>query len=289
MIVVRLLGGLGNQMFQYAAGRALAERTGGELLFDVADFDALPDRAYALGPYPVRGRVADAGELAAFPPRTAGRLARWARRAVRVLRPGPQRFVEPHSHYTPAFERLRGDVYLDGYWQSERYFAPVADAVRTELTLPGPLPDPARAAADAIRASEAVSVHVRRGDYVTNPTFAATHGALEPAYHRKAAARVAEGLAEPAFFVFSDEPDWVRAHLDLGAPFTVVEGGSPQADLHLMSLCRRHAVANSSFSWWGAWLCAHPDKRVVAPRRWFGPARAGRGTSDLLPVGWERV
>lgn len=292
MIVVRLIGGLGNQMFQYAAARALAERTGGELLFDVGGFADYADREFALGGYALRGRVATADELARFPGPgpERGRLGRLAERAGRALgagRGGPAYYRQPHFHYDPGFERLCGDVYLDGYFQSERYFAPVAGALRAELAWPGPLASEAEAIAARIAAEESVALHVRRGDYVSDPHIAATHGALGPDYHRRAVALAAEGLAAPSVFVFTDDPDWVRTELDLGAPFTLVDGGSPQADLHLMSQCRRKALANSSFSWWAAWLGAGQGRRVVAPRRWFGEERMRtRRMDDLYPQGW---
>lgn len=288
MIAVRLMGGLGNQMFQYAAGRALAARTGGELVFDLSALEADPaGRSYALGAYPVRGRVAGPGDLASFPPRARGRAGALAARLRAALAPRgarPMRFREPHFHYAPAFARLGGDVYLDGYWQSGRYFEAVAGAVRAELTLPALGPRAAELAA-RVSAGPSVGVHVRRGDYVSDPHIARTHGTLPPEYHRRAAALAAEGLERPEFFVFTDDPDWVAARLDLGAPFTLVRGLSAHEDLRLLSLCRARAIANSSFSWWAAWLGA--PGRVVAPARWFGPERMRtRRLDDLFPPGW---
>jgi hypothetical protein len=294
MIAVGLMGGLGNQMFQYAAGRALAARTGGELVFDLSALEADPaGRTYALGPYPVRGRAAAPGELAHFPPRAhraggwrgrAGALAARLRAALAPRGGGPVRFREPYFHYAPAFAALAGDVYLDGYWQSARYFAPVAEAVRAELTLPGLGPRAAELAA-RIAAGPSVGLHVRRGDYVRDPRIARTHGALPPDYHRRAVALAAEGLGVPEFFVFTDDPDWVAAELDLGVPFTLARGLSAHEDLRLLSLCRARAIANSSFSWWAAWLGG--PGRVVAPARWFGPERMRtRRLDDLFPPGW---
>ncbi|WP_028587948.1 alpha-1,2-fucosyltransferase [Desulfocurvus vexinensis] len=292
MIAVRLMGGLGNQMFQYAAGRALAARTGGELVFDLSALRADPRRGYALGPYPVRGREAAPGELERFPPRPPARGRAWAlaarlRAALAPRGAGPVRFDEPHFHYAPAFAALAGDVYLDGYWQSARYFAPVAEAVRAELTLPALSPAAAELAA-RIAAGPSVGLHVRRGDYVSDPRIARTHGALPPDYHRRALALAAEGLGRPEVFVFTDDPGWVATGLDLGAPFTLVRGLSAHEDLHLLSLCRGRAIANSSFSWWAAWLGG--PGRVVAPARWFGPERMRtRRLDDLCPPGWVRT
>nr|WP_245168268.1 alpha-1,2-fucosyltransferase [Desulfobaculum xiamenense] len=204
---------------------------------------------------------------------------------------GPLRFREPHFHYASAFERLTGDVYLDGYWQSERYFAAASSTVAKELTLAEPQDARNAELAARILSSDSVSVHVRRGDYVHDPTLAGLYAELSPDWYRRAALMAASGLAAPEFFVFSDDPDWVRGHLDFGHPLTVVDhnAGAPLADMRLMSLCGRHVIANSSFSWWGAWLDRRPGAVVLAPAKWFGPRRARRRIDDLYPATWRRT
>ena len=198
--------------------------------------------------------------------------------------------MERHFHFDPEVASLPDGVCLEGYWQSERYFAQVADRVRHDLTLEKP---PAGRDAELlaeIAAGNAVSLHVRRGDYVTDPAASATHGVCPLDYYRRAIAFIAERVADPVFFLFSDDPEWTRANLDLGGAATLVDHNGPDRgheDLRLMSHCDHHIIANSSFSWWGAWLDPRPQKMVVAPRQWFRDA--SKDTSDLIPESWVQL
>ncbi len=293
MIVTRLRGGLGNQMFQYAAGRALALRTGGELKLDLGYFERSSLRSYALGPFPIRAVPATAEEVARLT-RTP-RPLRIARRLLgRPPRPPRSHVQESDMSFHPEVLDLPDGVYLDGYWQSERYFADAADAIRAELAPPEPATARDRELAAAIDASESVSLHVRRGDYASSPATLETHGLCGVDYYRRAADWLGGRLSAPALFVFSDEPEWVREHLDLPFPMTVVDHGgdgtgygAAHRDLALMSRCRHHVLANSSFSWWGAWLGRDPDGHVIAPERWF--ARPDLSSRDLVPERWVRL
>jgi hypothetical protein len=193
--------------------------------------------------------------------------------------------------YDPAVAALRPPVALYGNWQSERYFADIAGTIRADFTLAEPLDAIRQQLANEIAATpRSVSVHVRRGDYVTNPTANAYHGTCEPAWYAAAKARLEESLAGARYIVFSDDVAWARANLPDFADALFVEpaaDGRDERDMHLMSLCRYHIIANSSFSWWGAWLDPRPDKRVIAPARWF--AGAAHDTRDLIPTAWERL
>lgn len=292
MVVVRLQGGLGNQMFQYAAGRAVAHRLDAPLFLDVSSYPDIRGREYLLGAYPIRAEIATEKHIASFPPASCCLAARLWRAGMERFRrrQDAMTFCEPHYHYASAIESLSGDVYLDGYWQSWRYFESVSDEVAEELTLASTPPEGVRQLAEEVRRAESVSVHVRRGDYVDDATLDGLYNVLTPEWYKKAAGLACEGLSSPRFYVFSDNPDWARENLDLGAPMTVVDHteGNAREDMRLMQMCRRHIIANSSFSWWGAWL----DRRggmVVAPKTWFGPGRRHRKTEDLYPLGWRRV
>jgi hypothetical protein len=308
VVIVRLKGGLGNQMFQYAAARALASARGARLGLDLATFDDDPKRRFELDRLPISATIASPRAIfrvTALPQtrsqralcRAARALARLAglppHRELALLRPlGVERRVysEPHFHFDPNFQRLPADVYLDGYWQSERYFAAIADELREEFAVAAPPPAEVRDLETAIRSTESVGVHVRRGDYVTEERTAAFHGTCDPNYYRAAAERVREVAERPHFFVFSDDPGWVRAHLDFLSPSTTIGQGDrarPHQDMRLLSRCRHDIIANSSFSWWGAWLNENPSKRVVAPARWFSDPSID--TSDLLPENWLRL
>jgi len=307
VVIVRLKGGLGNQMFQYAAAKALATARGVRLGLDLTAFDADPKRRFELDRLPISATIASPRAIFRVTARPQTRsqraLTRSARALARVARLPPDRelgllrplgvdrrvYSEPHFHFDPNFQNLPPDVYLDGYWQSERYFAGIADKLRRELTVGAAAQSEARDLERAIRSTESVGVHVRRGDYVTDERTAAYHGTCDPDYYRAAAERVREVAGQPHFFVFSDDPGWVRTDLAFLSPSTVIGPGGrtrPHDDMRLLSLCRHAIIANSSFSWWGAWLNDRPGKRVVAPARWFSDPSID--TSDLLPKDWLR-
>jgi hypothetical protein len=277
MVIVRLMGGLGNQMFQYAAARANSLRTGAELKVDLTWFQdegarVTPRREYALEPFGLSPVIASPAEL-----------RRTLRR--RIVRRRPRILVDVELRFDPRV-LTADDVRLIGYWQSERYFADRAAEIRRDFELPTPAGDLAR----AIARGESVSLHVRRGDYATDPKVETELGVLPAEYYEQAVARMSEALAEPEFFVFSNDPDWCAANLRIDAPHTFVrpeQGARAHDDLRLMSLCRHHVVANSSFSWWGAWLGETPSTMVIAPRRWFLTSRFD--TADLVPERWLRI
>lgn len=296
MIVTRLMGGLGNQMFQYAAARALALRHGVELRVDLSYLEhqhpATTQRAYALGCFRLDAAFATEDDL------------RWARygepQDLRArLRDVVKTLLRPHrlhvvqqggAGFDPRLLEAGPNSLLVGYWQSEDYFRDAGAAVRADLSFRGEPDDETRRLAEAIEAANTVSVHVRRGDYVLDPRTSAFHGTLTPEWYAAAAAEVAARVEAPAFFVFSDDLDWCRRHLRLPHPTTFVERQQPapdHEDLRLMALCRHHVVANSSFSWWGAWLDPRPDKVVVVPTAWF--ADPSVDTSRVPARGWIRL
>jgi hypothetical protein len=289
MIISRLSGGLGNQMFQYAAGRrlALARRT--ELKLDLSLLDdprrVRTLRSYELDAYPICAELATAEELALALARRRSLGARIARRLGRR-----SAAIERHFHFDPEVRDLPDDTCLEGYWQSERYFKDVATFVRRELTLERPAAGRNALMLERIQTCNAVSLHVRRGDYVTDPEANATHGLCPPGYYRDAARYVSERVADPVYFLFSDDPEWTRSHLDLPGETVVVDHNGPESgceDLRLMSRCRHHVIANSTFSWWGAWLDPDPDKLVIAPKQWFQDG--ARDSADLVPESWIRL
>jgi Glycosyl transferase family 11 len=303
-VVACLFGGLGNQMFQYAAGRALALKTGSRLILDATGF-TLPKarRAYALDGYALAAETRFDGYR--YPPRQsavrfpARQRPQWIDRAARLLhaRDIPLRraagknsfsvFNERSFDFDPRFWQCGPRTYLVGYWQSERYFAPIADVVRRELTYL-PTPDAANAQWLArIRAANAVCIHVRRGDYLL-PAHFRHHGLCSAEYYRRAVRLMREQVAHLQFFVFSDDWPWCREHLTDG-DMVIVDANKPEAgqdELRLMAACRHHIIANSSLSWWGAWLAASAGQTVVAPTPWFTHRSA---TPDLFPAGWATL
>lgn len=285
-VVVGLSGGLGNQLFQYAAGRALALRLGTSLSLDVSWYSGRAERHFGLAALNIAAKVLRPITAPADLVRLASRVSRrWAPR-----RYGVPFFRERQFHFDVAFDSLTQPVFLEGFWQSERYFLSQQAKIRAELTLAHSYPSTALPYLQRTGELESICVHVRRGDYVTNPAAAQTHGTCSPQYYREGVREIAASLAHPHGFVFSDDLAWARENLDLSIPTTFVDvgvGGAPQWDLALMASCRHFVIANSSLSWWAAWLGQHPDKQVIAPSPWFKDQT--RDTRDLLPTTWRTL
>jgi len=289
MVVTSIVGGLGNQMFQYAVGRALALRKNTSLAIDTSAFDTYSlhqgfelQHVFAcdapqIDQTALRKLIGWQGD-----PRARRMLAR---RKLAFLKSRRLAF-EPHFEYWEGINDLPDDCFLSGYWQSERYFVDVADQIRKDFRFAQSPGVENRALIQQISAVNAISLHVRRGDYISNPANVYVHAVCTLDYYRAAIKLMAERISEPFFFVFSDDMDWVRAHLNIGFQAEYVDhnrGMDSYNDMRLMSLCKHHIIANSSFSWWGAWLNMNRNKLIIAPRIWFNN---GIDTKDLLPEDW---
>ncbi|MDB5799547.1 MAG: hypothetical protein JWL63_486 [Rhodocyclales bacterium] len=289
-VVVALKGGLGNQIFEYAAGMSLSRRLGVLLCLDVSAYEDPRERHFALAPFelpePVVKRDLHRWGRGSLVDRIYRRLAR----QLGLQRCGLPVFSERSYGYDQRFELVRNAVLLDGYFQSPRYFHDIADEVRARFADPRALSVASQQMLDLIRSTDAICVHVRRGDYVTNPAANRVHGLCEMSYYTEGLAIAGEGLLAPHCFIFSNDADWVRENMHLQYPVTVVDINGEDAaheDLWLMSACRSFVIANSSLSWWGAWLGRHPAKRVVAPLQWFKGLEMD--TSSLIPADWIRI
>ncbi len=279
-------------MFQYAAGRALSLRNGTTLALDVSGFESyglhqgFELRRVFSGPFELASGADVRRVLGWQSPAIVRRIL--ARRQLASLF-RKRLVVEPHFHYWPGIMSLPKDCYLSGYWQSERYFSDAAAQVRDDFAFRLPLDDRNAELARQINDANSVSLHVRRGDYATDPRTAATHGLCSLDFYRAAIGYVAERVQQPHFFVFSDDITWAQGNLKMDFPCVYVQhnrGAESYNDMRLMSLCRNHIIANSSFSWWGGWLNPRAEKIVVAPRKWFAN---GGNVQDLFPAGWETL
>ena len=276
-------------MFQYAAGRSLSLKNQSPLLLDVSGFEG-----YGLHQGFELDRVFSAPiALASAAERRRVRGWRGSRLVRRVLARLPLAIAadphfaqEPHFHYWPGLAEFGPDSYLAGYWQSEKYFADVGPQIRADFSFCAPLDGKNAELARLIACTQAVSLHVRRGDYANDPKTKSTHGLCSLHYYHAAVSRVAAAVAKPVFFIFSDDIAWVRANLSMTFEHHFVEhnqGAASHNDMRLMSLCQHHVIANSSFSWWGAWLNPSADKLVIAPNKWFAGSQS---VQDLFPEGW---
>jgi len=293
-MIVRLMGGLGNQLFQYAAGRRLAYLHQTSLKLDITSFETdTRGREYSLSHFCIQQVFATAEEIAKITGISKKGLARKASRLGQKLKPYYRRsiFSEPHlKPFDPNILKTPKDVYLNGYWQSEKYFVGIQEIIRREFTIRFEQDPQSRQIAEKAANTQSVSIHVRRDDNVWNPASIRTHGTCSLDYYNKCVSLIAEKVANPHFFVFSDDSPWVLKNLRLDYPSTYVTHNymiRDYEDLRLMSLCKHHIIANSSFSWWAAWLNPNPDKIVLYPRKWFNEANFD--TRDLFPEGWIMI
>lgn len=303
MIITWLTGGLGNQMFQYAAGLALAEHRRTVLKLDVSWFKHDPayeaHNRYALSCFNLTEQFATREEL----DRTRGvkltRTEQWSIAVARALRlrQYAQRYAEPANWHQPPtfafypeFFAQPDNTYLNGMFQSEKFFAPVADLLRLHFSFRYP-PQPAVAAMEArIRSRPSAALHFRRGDYQRNATFAREIGALDLDYYRRAVQLLRERSPDATLYLFSDDIESVAREFTPEGPHEYVRCVKPwhaYDKIRLMSQCEHIAIANSTFSWWAAWLNPSPDKLVIAPDPWFDHStNDGR---DLVPAGWTKL
>jgi len=293
MIVSNLLGGLGNQMFQYACGRALSHRQGATFKIAIDMF-----RGYALHQGFELPRVFALAPAEATPDDLRSLLG-WRRGALtrRVIAKlgwdgirTPAFCLDPFFHFCPNIAACGPNAYLHGYFQSERYFEGAAAQIRRDFSFAVPLDGENAAVARRIADSASISVHLRRGDYVNDKRNVGLFAACGVDYYRRAIEHLLSRTPNARFFVFSDDPGYARElFATLGLEAEVVahnSGADSYNDMRLMSLCRHHIIANSTFSWWGAWLNAREDKQVVAPARWF---HGDRQPADLIPRSWVQL
>jgi len=293
MIISRLMGGLGNQMFQFAAARALALTQKSLLKLDVSELlqGSHHQGFQLLDIFAGKFEMATATDVAAV-------LGRWRSSPFFkyfLSKPMGRAFrssiyiSEPHFQYWPGLRHTNTSAYMSGYWQSERYFLDCAQAIRDDFSFKPYMTSQNTALADQIRQSNAVSLHVRRGDYVSSPITAAHHGVCSVAYYQNAIQHIVDKVGQVVLYIFSDDTEWVRDNLKVNVPCVYVDhnrGPASYVDMQLMSLCKHHIIANSSFSWWGAWLNPSAEKIVVAPTNWFAKPMP---TQDLLPAPWVRL
>lgn len=294
MIICNIQGGLGNQMFQYAMARSLSLDCDLDLKFCIDSFLQYRmhngfelDRVFG-----IRLSFATSEELKKI-------IGGWrahplvrralAQKKFKIFR-GSQYKVDSQTGYDPSLISLGSKYYLHGYWQSERYFLKHADQIRKDFFFSDALDQRNLQLLEKISRCNAVSIHVRRGDYISNTKALATHGLCGLDYYNLAIERMKSQTKDPQFFVFTDDPGWVKAEFLTRHPgITVVDhniGVDSYKDMQLMATCSHHIIANSSFSWWGAWLNPSKEKLVIAPKKWFA---SGEVAPDLLPPSWEKI
>lgn len=285
MVIAQLKGGLGNQMFQYAAARRVAIIHDVALKFDLSflEADAVhhTKRYFELHKLHINAKIATRQEIQAI------KKQRWKNlfRPVWIKDRGVDDFAK-------KITRCRDQVFLDGYWQSEEYFKPVSAIIREELTFKQPLEDGYFLNIQhRIESSESMSLHFRRGDYVEDSKSNKYHGICSIDYYHQAVRKIAEKVTNPVLFIFSDDIEWVKAHFKSKYPIVFIEQSDQElhSDFRLMLLCKHNIIANSSYSWWAAWLNENEGKTVIAPRKWYEDQRSQNRATNILPEEWIKL
>jgi len=279
MIIVKLWGGLGNQMFQYADGRHLSLKNKTSLVLDLSRLTKTEPVSYTKRDF----------ELDVFNIRYKKKIytdqLSYAARTYRKL--FTKTVHENGNQFNPDVLSQKGNVVLNGFWQTEKYFSDIGDIIRQDFTFKQ-TPDAANSKLlDEIKGTNSVSVHFRRGDYINNPVTAEVHETCSPAYYQTAMDLVGQKVKDTHFFVFSDEIEWVRKNVEITGKHTFVDvnkGVKSAGDMRLMAACKSNIIANSSFSWWGAWLNPNPNKIIIAPKKWFKDTAVA--INDLIPPNW---
>jgi hypothetical protein len=295
MVIVRLTGGIGNQMFQYAAARRVSYVNNSQLKLDLSWFtESGPwtNRKYELGVFNIVSKIATHSEVVKLKTRKQNPLTRRLPGFLKkiVFHTNQTHIIEKRFSFDPDILNIKDNVYLDGFWQSEKYFIDIEQIIRKEFTCKADTTEKNYQLSNIIASTESVSVHIRRGDYVTLKQANEFHGLCKPDYYSRAVDIIAKQVDKPVFFVFSDDIAWAKCNLDIGYETVFIDNNDPDKgyeDLRLMSLCKHHIIANSSFSWWGTWLNPSPHKIVISPLAWF--KESSQCTSDLIPSTWIRL
>jgi hypothetical protein len=284
MIISYLQGGLGNQLFQYAAGFVLAKQRQTPLALDLSWYrknQTDTKREFLLHHYQISARVLPSWQSSLL----YGERMLSCRLGKRMFH---RYYDEKKFGYDENFFDLPDNAYLKGFYASYRYFNQHIPELQQELSLLH-LPSNKNRKIAAEMNDGSVSIHIRRGDYAHNAKTKTFHGLLGNDYYEKAVKRIASMVSLPAYYVFSDEVAWVKDHMRLPKESVFVDWNNNREvdELWLMSRCSHHIIANSTFSWWGAWLNPNPQKIVFTPKQWFGDPTID--TSDLIPPDWMRI
>lgn len=298
MIIVKIIGGLGNQMFQYAVGRNIAIKNNVELMLDISSFNSYKLHSYGLNKFNIVENIASESEIKEF---TRGKID--MRDSFKkyyqildntfncIIPYYKRKYVRERDYsFNPNILKIKDNAYLDGYWGSEKYFLENESAIRKEFSLKRESDLNNQNIAKKILKTNSISVHFRRGDYVTDPKTNAIHGTCSLDYYFKAIEDISKYVSEPHFFIFSNDPAWVKENFSLPYSMDFVTINGPEKnyeDLHLMSLCKHHIIANSTFSWWGAWLGTNKDKRIYTPKKWYKVDYIDQ--KDAFPESWHKI
>lgn len=285
-------GWLWNQMFQYAFWKSLAHAHNTELALDIRAYGSYESRNYCLWVFHLNERFSTLSEVPCYTlfPRNkfTERLVLLGERIGALLNKNHIR--EKSLAFDSSIFSRKGNLYLEWYWPSEKYFLNIREEIISDFTVKISPSEENERLLNMITSSLSVSLHVRRGDYVTNANATKFHWICGLDYYYSAIELIRSKIASPNFFIFSDDIQWVKDNLRIEWDVTFVDCNDSDKnyeDLRLMYSCSHHIIANSTFSWWWAWLWRNPNKLVIAPKQWILDPNIN--TKDVIPDNWIKL
>jgi hypothetical protein len=295
MIISWISGGLGNQMFQYALGKVLSYKNADELFLDLSGYNPFittkdTPRIFELDIF--RLKYIEASRSTIVRLSDSSPVINSINNLFKTkMNPYPKGYVQEAGHgFQSSILELQGNRYLKGFWQTEKYFKDYTDLIRSEFRFAKPAHGKNKSLLEEMKTTNSVSVHVRRGDYVSVKTTNKFHGTCDLSYYLRATNYISKHIVNPTYYVFSDDPKWCKTNLKFSSKTVIIShnsGDKSWEDLRLMSNCKHNIIANSSFSWWGGWLNNNPHKIIVAPKVWFRDKSVD--TKDVVPSTWIKL
>jgi Glycosyl transferase family 11 len=296
MILLRLIGGMGNQLFQYAAATTLAKQLNTFVKLDLSLLTIRPNdphhvaRDYELHAFDIKEEFATEEEIKFFNPLPKTFLAR-VKNKIRTIVAPPQLYLQPDHGYDANFFRQKDNTCIVGSFQSEKFFDRVHDEIKTMYRFKKKVDAISANVLKQIETTNSVCLHVRRGDYVSNAHYSELIGAKTTDYYYNGLTEILKLQTDVTVFIFSDDIAWCKQNIKLNVPMIFMDDVVCSTDHHiqlnLMSRCKHFIISNSSFSWWAAWLGNYKNKIVIAPKVWF--ADGSQRESDIIPDRWVKM
>ncbi len=273
MVVVNLIGGLGNQMFQYATARAIALERNQKLYINAKVFEKYTLHSYGLNHFNIKATAYN-------------EPAKWIKKITNKLRLNSY-YKETSFRYNSAlFDNATKNLFLNGYFQSEIYFKKYRSIITNDFKIVSPLKPKTQSFLHNISQENSVSIHIRRGDFIEHEV----HNTSKEAYYKKAMDFIESKIDKPTYYLFSDDMNWVKSNFKTNYNTIYVDFNDAKTayeDLILMSHCKHNIIANSSFSWWASWLNENTNKIVIAPQQWFNGDKYDY--TDVIPNSWIKL
>jgi hypothetical protein len=290
MIIVQLSGGLGNQLFQYAFAYSRAKELGVQLKIDLSFYDDYEWHDYSLAPFNLSALAANSDEIAEIKKLDNGVLYKVKQRLLKGIK---HQLVEENLLFNKKYLKIHQNSYIIGYWQSEKYFCNHWSDLMNEFRINiSPSSNNLELLKEVQSEQSSISLHIRRGNYANIESVNLVHGTMPISYYEDAINFFEGEIVNPKFYVFSDDISWAKDNLKLKHPSVFVDHNDDKCDyedLRLMANCKHHIIANSTFSWWGAYLNSNSTKIVIGPKQWFSDVDKNKEAVDIIPKNWVKL